>query len=72
MTTLEDLLDEITVHQIDDHIVNYNKELGKDISQFLGMFCVEDGEKGDIGYFLNDSDAFGYRLFLINIRLNYK
>lgn len=35
-----------------------------------GWFGVSDESGGYIAYFANESDAFGFRLWLINCRLN--
>ncbi len=70
--SLDDCLGAITVHQIDQDVVDHNKrEHNKDISALLDLYVVNDGKR-DVGYFQKESDAFGYRLFLINIRLNYR
>lgn len=70
--TLDDLLGMISVAQVDEYMVEFNKEAprNKDISCLLGWYLVED-ESDNRGYFPRQEDAFGYRLFLINVRLNY-
>lgn len=68
--TLDNMLGTISVTEVDEHMVDFNKQDGKDISCLLGWFLVED-EFDNRGYFPRKEDAFGYRLFLINLRLNY-
>jgi hypothetical protein len=68
---LNHLLDVIVVHEVDEDMIAFNRETrGKDISCLLGYFMVED-ENEERDLFLKEEDALGYRLLLINVRLNY-
>jgi hypothetical protein len=66
--TLDDLLEQIVVS--DD--VKSARESGN-TSMPDGWFGVSDERSGGyIAYFANEEDAYGFRLWLINARLNGK
>jgi hypothetical protein len=64
---LQDLLDDIAVS--DPYERDYAIQTGNNTWP-EGWWAVHTGEDSIIGYFLNERDAFRFRLDLINRRLN--
>lgn len=59
---LDGMLDEVTVDQLGEH--------DGDEREPKGWWAVSIGEEGDIAFFINEADAFRFRLDLINYWLN--
>jgi hypothetical protein len=64
--TLDSMCDLISVGDVDDH---HNESNGGKLSGILGWCFVDDSERV-IAYFANETDAFRFRLDLINQKLN--
>ena len=65
--TLDIMCDEIFTDEVDDHHNECND--GK-LAGVLGWWLVGDSEQGGIAYFAHKTDAFRFRLDLINQKLN--
>ena len=66
--TLEELLEDVTVGDVDEHHIQVNStSLGPGM---LGWFYVASGDYGVLAYFPAETNAFRYRLDVINQKLN--
>jgi len=61
--TLDELLEEIQVTELEP-----DEEARRNVDGWYGVSDASSG--GYIAYFSNEEDAFGFRLWLINCRLN--
>lgn len=65
--TLEHLLDETVVAQVDDY---HNQTNDKELAGIVGWWYVANRDDGVIAYFSSEREALAYRLFYINRWLN--